>query len=359
MTDYGYVNARVRSMRTNLLTREFFARLIEAEEIDGVNSLMEQTVYRREITEAILMDPEAPDYDLAFNQNLVASLKKIQDSTGGEPHRLVNLLLSRWDVLNIKTILRGKHGNVSSSDIANTLVPIGGITLDIFEEMIRQRDVADVIDVMGTLRVKYARPLTRSLSRYSENDEDLFVLELSLDKFYFEDALDSLKGKDKNVDMVRQMFVLELDMRNISTLMRIQEAKLDLYTIEEMWIPRGTISLEEFCEMGRLGDAEKVVGAFPDPEYRKILEKALPASREAGIVAFEIELEQGLIKHAVAMSNVDVLSIGVIIGYMWAKYNEIINLRIVYKGKLLGQPQSVIKKDLFFVKKEAVEAASA
>jgi V/A-type H+-transporting ATPase subunit C len=116
-------------MRTNLLTKGFFARLLEAEDFDELHSLMEKTVYRREINEVILLDPERPDYDQAFNQNLVASLRKIQDSTGGEPHRLVNLLLSRWDILNIKSILRGKHGRASNSSIFEVIVPVGNINM--------------------------------------------------------------------------------------------------------------------------------------------------------------------------------------------------------------------------------------
>jgi vacuolar-type H+-ATPase subunit C/Vma6 len=59
----------------------------------------------------------------------------------------------------------------------------------------------------------------------------------------------------------------------------------------------------------------------------------------------------------VAMSNVDVLSIGVIIGFQGAKENEIINLRVVLKGKNMDQPQAEIRKDLFFVEREDAEAA--
>ena len=64
-----------------------------------------------------------------------------------------------------------------------------------------------------------------------------------------------------------------------------------------------------------------------------------------------------MVRRGTTVSNVDVLSIGVIIGYIWAKQNEVVNLRIVLKGKLMDQPQADIKKDLFFPERETSEAA--
>jgi len=49
---------------------------------------------------------------------------------------------------------------------------------------------------------------------------------------------------------------------------------------------------------------------------------------------------------------VDVLGIGVIIGYIWSKQNELINLRILLRGKQMDRAQADIRKDLFFVQTE-------
>jgi hypothetical protein len=59
LSDYGYVNARVRGMRSYLLMKDFFVRLVETPDFEAMHSMLEQTVYRRELNEAILV-PE-PD----------------------------------------------------------------------------------------------------------------------------------------------------------------------------------------------------------------------------------------------------------------------------------------------------------
>lgn len=85
LSDYGYVNARVRGMRSHLLTKDFFMRMVEADSFEALHSMLDQTVYRREINEAVLMSPDRPDYDQALNINLVATLRKVLDSTGASP----------------------------------------------------------------------------------------------------------------------------------------------------------------------------------------------------------------------------------------------------------------------------------
>ncbi|MBK5093069.1 MAG: V-type ATPase subunit [Actinobacteria bacterium] len=357
LSDYGYVNARVRGMRSHLLTKDFFMRLVEVDSFEALHSMMDQTVYRSEINEAVLMSPDRPDYDQALNINLVATLRNILDSTGGEPHRLVNMLLSRYDVLNLKTILRGKKGNATPSEITSTLVPVGNLRMDVLEQLAREREIRQVIDMMATLRISYARPLTAALGDFIKHDQDLAVLELALDRFHFQDAMKELKGRDKNVDMVRQMFTAEIDMRNISTLVRIRGIRLDDEDVMGLRLPGGSLTAGQFLDLDRLGDIVRIVAEYPDPSYRKLLEKALSEYQEIDVVAFDKELERALIKQGVAMSNVDVLGIGVIIGFVWAKQNEIINLRIVLRGKMLDKPQAAIAKDLYFVERLVGEAA--
>jgi V/A-type H+-transporting ATPase subunit C len=344
-------------MRSHLLTKDFFMRLVEADSFEAIHSMLDQTVYRREMNEAVLMSPDRPDYDQALSINLVAALRKILDGTGGEPHKLVNLLLTRYDVLNVKTILRGKKGNATPGEIVSTLTPVGNLRMDVLEQLAREREIRQVIDQMATLRINYARPLTSALGDFVKHDQDLAVLELALDRWHFADVMKQLKGRDRNVDMVRQMFTAEIDMRNISTLVRIRGIRLDDEEVTDMRLPGGSLNPQQFLDLDRLGDIVRIVGEYPDPSYRKLLEKALSEYQEIDVVAFDRELERALIKQGVAMSNVDVLGIGVIIGYMWAKQNEIINLRIVLRGKLMEQPQASIARDLYFVEQLVGEAA--
>ena len=351
LTDYGYVNARVRGMRAHLLKKEFFMRLVEADDFEALHSLLEQTIYRREVNEAVLTASENPDLDQAFNLNLIACFLKIHDSTGGEARRLVSLLLSRYDVENIKGILRGKKGEATPGEILNLMIPVGSLKMDDLEQIAHQREIGDMVKAMDALRIKYAKPLIQALPAFHQHENDLAVLELALDKFHFTDAMESLTGKDDNTKIVRRMFSAEIDMRNISTLVRTRGIRLEDEDVLKLRIPGGSLNPGQFLAIHQLGDIARMVGEYPDPLVRKVLERALAEYQELDVVAFDRELERELTTEGVGMSNVDVLGIGVIIGYIWAKRNEIINLRIVVKGKSMDQPQAKIRDNLFFVER--------
>jgi V/A-type H+-transporting ATPase subunit C len=356
LSDYGYVNARVRGMRSYLLTPDYFFRLVETPDFEAMQSMLEQTVYRREVNEAFLVRPERPDYDQALSLNMVASFRKMLDATGGEAHMLTAVLFSRYDVQNIKTVLRGKKGNATPSEVIALLVPVGEIRMDVLESMARAREIRDAINVLVSNQIRYGKALAAAYPAYQKKDLDLAVLELALDKFHYQDSTSKVKGKDSNVEMVRQMLEAEIDMRNVSTLVRIRGLKLEDDEVEELRIPGGTLSQDQFRALHRLGDIVQIVSEYPDPRLRRVLERALAEYQEEDVVAFDKELEHELIRRGAAMSNVDVLGIGVIIGFMWLKQNEIINLRIVLRGKMMDRPQADIKKQLFFVQTGAEES---
>ncbi|MBN2169562.1 MAG: V-type ATPase subunit [Actinobacteria bacterium] len=355
LSDYGYVNARVRGMRSHLLLKDFFMRLVEAEDLDQIHSLLDGTVYRREVNEAILMNPEKPDYDQAFNINMVNAFRRIHDATGGEARKLVGLILSRYDIQNIKSILRGKKGDALPSEITLLMVPVGNIRMDVLEDLIGKREIRDVISAMSNHGIKYARPLAGALNEYYDSEQDMAVLELVLDKYYYQSVMDSLQSKDENVEIVRQMFVGEIDMRNISTLVRIRGLRLEDYEVTRFYIAGGSLSSGQFLYLHSLGDIAGMVKEYPDRRYRKVLEKALEEYQELDVVAFDRLLEHEQVERGMGVSNLNVLGIGVIVGYIWAKQNEIINLRIVIKGKTFEQPQAEIRRELFFVERESSE----
>jgi V/A-type H+-transporting ATPase subunit C len=336
-------------MRAHLLTKEFFMQLADASSFEDMHSLLEQTVYRREINEAVLLSPERPDYDQAINVNFVISLRKIFDATGGEPHRLVRLLLSDFDVQNIKAILRGKRGDATPNEIVAMLVPVGELRLDHLEQIAQERDTRAVVERMVTSEIRYGPQLAAELPKFFKKDQDLAILELALDRYHFNSVMSQLTGKNRNVEMVRRMFRTEIDMRNLSTLVRIRKLHLEDEDLEGLCLPGGALSPEVFTNLARLGDVASIVAQYPDTSYRPLLKRALEEYQELDVVAFDKELEHALIKLGASMSNVDVLGIGVIIGYMWLKRNEVINLRIVLKGKQIDRTAVDIKKDLFFI----------
>ncbi len=54
---------------------------------------------------------------------------------------LIGAYLMRWDVWNIKSILRGKFSGASDEEIRETLVPAGSMRSDTLNELIKKPDI--------------------------------------------------------------------------------------------------------------------------------------------------------------------------------------------------------------------------
>jgi len=70
----------------------------------------------------------------------------------GEPHDLIVEYLRRWDIWDIKTILRGKAYGASDDEILRILVPSGELSIEFLQNLVRKPSVGEVVAALkGTV----------------------------------------------------------------------------------------------------------------------------------------------------------------------------------------------------------------
>ena len=130
--------------------------------------------------------------------------------------RYIRIFLNRWDVHNLKTILRGKNIHSPPEEIREALVPAGTLDEATLVEVLKQNDVRGVIDLLATWRIDYARPLTPHLDEWSWTREPL-VMEHALDRYYFDFARETVRGRGPEAAVLRQPVGTEIDITNLKT----------------------------------------------------------------------------------------------------------------------------------------------
>ncbi|RJP26041.1 MAG: hypothetical protein C4536_16420 [Actinobacteria bacterium] len=351
LKDYSYANARVRAMSARLLDESVYRELLDALDYNRALAVLEETEYGEDIEHFMMEGARPTIIDRAFNRNLIRNFARIKDFFMGRPEEMVNALLSRWDPYNLKTVMRGMRALVPKTEIVRNLVPIGSLDLTVLGEIVGQPDLRASLDAIVMFSpqwwIPYGQAITAHLAEYLR-EHDLAVLELALDKFHYEKIDALLKRSDANTTLVREVVTMEVDAINIVTLMRICGLELEGAKAEDYFVPGGTIATaKEFARIMELGQPEKVYEAlYLKTPYREALEKAWKNFDERGESAFEDEMEKHTIRTCLKMSK-DPLGIGIIITYMWKKYLEITNLRIILRGKSIGLIESQIRKELF------------
>ena len=348
--DYGYVNARIRGMKSRLLDRHTLEDLIFQPDLDSLISDLEKTPYKEDIIESKVLYQGVLCIEYALRKNFVRTFQKVLDYVReSEAERFIRIFLHRWDVQNIKTILRGKNIHITNDEILDCLIPAGELDEVTLKELVRQPDVRAVIDMLATWEIVYAKPLTEKFPEYFEKS-DLAVLECALDKYYYKDALESVKTTSYNAMLIRNILATEIDVVNLRTIFRMIRDHVDSEEAQEFLIEGGKeITPDILNHFITLHSIAEVLRELEQTPYRFLADVPEIAIKTQKISVIEKQLEKFLIKKGVSAFSGDPLSIASVIGYFWAKYNEITNIRIISRCKTVDLPDEQLKEELVYV----------
>jgi V/A-type H+-transporting ATPase subunit C len=337
-------------MKSRLLAPPVFESLILKPDVESIIAELENTPYKQEIEKATVQYSGIKCIEVALRKDFANTFRKILGfMKEGESETYIKILLSRWDIQNIKTILRGKNIHMTSAEIVECLVPAGQLDDTTLIELIKQPDVKAVIDLLATWGIEYAKPLTRNFKEYSEK-RDLTVLEYAIDKFYYENALEKL-GEDSYDDrIILEMITMEIDVTNIKNVLKMIRDKIEIEEAETFLIKGGImLDIEKLLTMLRSGTLEGAIKVLDATPYKFLSELPADVFKTEKVSVFEKELEKYLIKRGISRFLGDPLSIAVAVGYVWAKYNEITNIRIIARCKTADITEKEIREDLIYV----------
>jgi V/A-type H+/Na+-transporting ATPase subunit C len=347
--DYGYVNARIRGMKSHLLDRHALENLIFQPDMESLIADLEKTPYRNDIIAAKVQYSDVLCIEYALRKNFTHTFRKIlkfvKDS---EAERYIRIFLHRWDVQNITTIIRGKNIHVTNEEILDCLVPAGELDEATLTELIKQPDVRAVIDMLATWEIVYARPLTEHYKEFADSG-DLAILECALDRYYYENALETVRTRSYNNTLIRDILGTEIDVVNIKTILRMIRDHVSEDVVLDFLIEGGKeLGIEDLKHLLTLHSVNEVVRALEPTSYRFLAD--IPETVVMGkISVLEKQLEKYLIRKGVDAFFSDPLSVASVIGYFWAKYNEITNIRIISRCKTADFPLDQLKEELIYV----------
>jgi V/A-type H+/Na+-transporting ATPase subunit C len=345
-----YVNARIKGMKRHLLDPSVFETMILKPDVEAIIVELGNTAYKDEIEKASVQYTGIMCIEVALRRDFSAAFRKIlRFMKGDESEKYIKILLGRWDVQNIKTILRGKNIHITSAEILECLIPAGELDETTMVELIKQPDVKAVIDLLATWSISYAKPLTQNFKEYSEK-RDLAILEYAIDRFYYKNALKAVSGESYDDRLVREMVMTEIDVTNIKIVLKMIRDKIDIEEVRGYLIEGGTsLGTEKLLNMVRAGTLEGAIKHLETTPYN-FLNKLPDETLKAGkISVLEKELEKYLIKQGISRFLGDPLSIAIPIAYIWAKYNEITNIRIIARCKTADIPEKDLRGELVYV----------
>jgi V/A-type H+/Na+-transporting ATPase subunit C len=332
---YAYITGRVRAMKTKLIPAEMYPRM-QSMDASEIARYLEETQYKDEI-DALSKDYSGTELiEHATFANLAKTYRKLLDVSIDEPQFLILEYLRRWDIWNIKTVIRGKFYGASDAEIMKYLVPAGELETEFLDGLTKKGTVQEIISAFeGT---DYAS----ALAQY--DGKNLASLENALDKLYYF-RMERAVGGTLSVGggLLLKYVRREIDIRNLITLFRMNKAGVDAAIIQENLIPGGKLH-EELSRMAGQPFGEFLRGLEGYPFWSSISDIATPDLD--AISRIEARLRAYLVRYAWALSNYHPLSILPVLGYMVSKDTEVSNIRKIVRGKEAGLPAELIEEQV-------------
>ncbi|HID47121.1 MAG TPA: ATP synthase A1 subunit C, partial [Methanococcaceae archaeon] len=249
----------------------------------------------------------------------------------------------RYDIRNIKTILRAKYAGLDGESTFKMLIPIGTIPENRLRELCEAKTVEEV--VTGLEGTEYGKILSEKLSEYEEYN-NLLPLELALDKYLYHSLWRTVKIEGANEDIFKEFIGKMIDVENLKVILRCKRegvpSEVTLNYLLDVGYELAPWKLKELAEGESI---EGVISSLEDSEYGNILAEHLEEyERSKSVFVFEKVLDNYILEVGKRLSLRQPFGVGPIIGFLTSKEMEVKKLRAIINGKIEGLSPRDIKE---------------
>ena len=260
----NYVVLRTHARIAELLNREQMRHLAEAENIGAFLERLKDTPYGEvEVEEG---ENLAIDLERVFTRKFIDRIEEIVNITPTKMGQFLRAYFDlRFEVVNLKRILRGKFTDSSAEEIRASLVPIDPYSVRDYEELVTAESLEAVVEKLENTAFE---SLLDKMELYRQYDT-LWPFELELNYIYARNILNLTKTlPQKNRRIVNSLVKYETDVENVLVAIK-RRGRTDV-NLEETFPVTYSIELED---LQNIIEAENLPGAIEalDEPYSTVL----------------------------------------------------------------------------------------
>jgi V/A-type H+-transporting ATPase subunit C len=337
-----------------LLSKQELENLVGTGSLQGLIAALTQTAYRKSIDAALTRASGMACIADALHNDTVATLGQVSNFYLEKAGEMVAIVLLAYDVHNLKTILRGLATNTPPGEILAITLPVGRLESDILAELVRTPGPRGVIDLLATMNLPFAEPLLALRAEYP--GAETFEMELALDRWYYRHARRCLRETSSEEAFLCSALNLEADLANLLTVLRFVNMHAERKLLHErsessnpthFFIGPGILPFDLLAQAARQDTLKSSVELLAGTLYASYLNSGLEMFAKSGRLSdFEKELRRYRLRWMSNLITKDPLGIGVLLGYLALKTNEIGNLRWIAQGINLGLKAEAIRTEL-------------
>lgn len=344
----AYLNARIRGMKSHLLSREQYEQLIEADSVQAVIDQLMGSQYQHDLAESLTRYEGADAVEDAVSRNLVRTYQRLITVTQGMDRELAEVFFQRWDLFAVKSLLRVKHRGLDATSAEGMLVPGPTLGVALLNEYASLPSMDVLVRTLAGWNSKLCRCLVDSLPEYNAGN-DLRVLEDALDRHYFVKTARTLKGiESESAQLLRSALQMEIDRINVRTVMAMHGSEETEDVLRSRMLPGGRLHEPVLAQILQAKTPEQVIEPLQNTPYRNLRRGLFKYVQSNRFSPLERVFEQVFIEQLGALARSHTLSIAILLLYTWLKYNEVVNLRVIARGSAKHLPKGLVREEIMY-----------
>ncbi len=340
--NYPYVTARVRAKKSLLLPVDVYERMLRMD-VAEIARVIAEGAYKVEVLELGTKLRGVDLIESATTRNLARVFNQIIGFSEGELRLMIGLYLGRFDMDNVKTIVRAKTFGATTAEILEDLVPAGSMSEPFLRKLIDRPTLEAMFDLLeGTIYAQALEALgtpAGQVQRWSEW-EDLVT------RLYYENLLAAIPYRTEGTRLMREFVRREVDLVNLRTLLRLWTSGTkwprDPFIDGGFEIPKADLAAMVALDEAGLEARLRKFGVSED------LAAQVKRARALGVGQLIRQVEKIHLLAAGKQAHVHPLSVLPVLDFIVRKDREVQNIRIIARGKESGLQLEVIR-DLLVV----------
>jgi V/A-type H+-transporting ATPase subunit C len=337
--NYAYTVARVKAKKSLLLGEEDYNKMLQMS-VPEISRYISEFGYQKEINDLAGRVEGVNLVEYATYSNMAKVFSSILGASQGELHDMVSAYLCKWDIWNLKVILRGKSYGLGADGIRADLVPAGSLGAESLEKLI-------ALDTNDDIIANYSRMTGMTIpadvmSEFKESD-NLGVIEDYLEKSRYNILLSSIDPSSRPTKMFQDYVRSEIDVRNLKTILKLKAEGIYGEVVLKYVIPGGRRIDKKFAL--QLANAETIADASSDLQQLDCYDilKEFVESENVPVRTVISDMKRYEIAMAKKFSHMYPLSVVPVLDYMIHKEIECRNIRAVSRGIESGLDKEIIR----------------
>lgn len=340
---YGYSSARANAMKSKLIDKKTMAEITNAKDIGTIIQMLFERDYKPEIEEFGGLKIKNDLVDFALSKNLARNMLKLVRVSQGRERQIMQGIAGKWDLYNIRLALEAKSRKQNFESIARYMVDAGKYNSAVIKEAMREDAVEGLLAKL-MINSPYRKILSETLESYKKTRSGSEAISV-LDKEYYI-YLARLAVQLGNLDdrAGAKIIRLEIDMRNILTMIRGKRADLKFPTLLALIIPDGNLAKEALEQAyNNSKDIVEMVSQIPLFDLKDAIEY-FKKDEHKQLLTFEVGIRNSMLAKGVRSMSYRILSFGTMLAYLYMKETEVATLRILINSKAYGIEKEDIER---------------